>query len=305
MNKTERTLTEQRNLASTHLDSLSTLNMVRLFNQQDAHVPLAIAAVLPQIAQAADWFADTLRNDGRVFYQGAGTSGRLAVLDAAELLPTFGVGRDQVVALLAGGQDALTTSIEGAEDSTEQGQRDLMQHGFSRHDMLIGIAASGRTPYTLAGLTYAHEVGAQTVALVCNSNTPMSDVADLAIEALTGPEILTGSTRLKAGTAQKLVLNTISTCAMVKLGKVYGNLMVDVQPTNAKLQQRSIRIVMESTGISADTAEQLLNEADWGVKTAVVMALADVDAIEAKLRLANHQGFVRQAIYEQAIKDNQ
>ena len=278
------------------LDRLPTLEMVRLMHQLDATIPLVVAQALPQIAKTVDAIAATLANGGRLFYQGAGTSGRLAVLDAAELLPTFSVPPDLVIGLIAGGQGALVKSIEGAEDSRALGEADLRAHDFSRQDLLIGVAASGRTPYVLAGLDYANHLGAVTSCVVCNPASPIAAAAQLPIEVVTGPEVLTGSTRLRAGTVTKLVLNMLSTCAMVKLGKVYENLMVDVQPTNAKLRERATRIVAEITGSEAAVAEQLLVAANWQVKTAVVMGLAGVDAGVATTRLAASQGRVREAI---------
>ena len=231
--------TEQRHPLSTNLDQLETLEMVRLMNRLDATIPLVIAEVLPQIAQVVDWMVATLAAEGRIFYQGAGTSGRLAVLDAAELLPTFSLPPGKVIALLAGGPNALIHSIEGAEDDETLGKYDLLAHHFGARDMLIGVAASGRTPYVLGGLGYAQGCGARTAVVVCTPDSPMAAVAQSAIAVVTGPEVLTGSTRLRAGTAQKMVLNMLSTCSMVKLGKAYGNLMVDVQPTNRKLRQRA------------------------------------------------------------------
>lgn len=288
--------TEQRNPLSTALDSLTTLDMVRLMNRLDATIPAVIAEALPQIAQTVDRIATTLEGGGRLFYQGAGTSGRLAVLDAVELMPTFSAPAGLVIGLLAGGDTAMMRSVEGAEDDAEQGQQDLRERNFNAKDMLIGVAASGRTLYVLGGLQYAKAVGAPTAAVVCNPASPIAAAAELAIEVVTGPEVLTGSTRLRAGTATKLVLNMLSTCAMVKLGKVYGNLMVDVQPTNAKLRQRAIRIVREITGIEEAAAAALLQEAGWQVKTAVVMGLAGIDAVEAQQRLTDSHGHVRAAI---------
>ncbi|MEM7132202.1 MAG: N-acetylmuramic acid 6-phosphate etherase [Chloroflexota bacterium] len=288
--------TEQRNPASLNFDQLTPLEMVRLMNQEDAKVPLAVAEVLPQIAQTVEWVTSTLESGNRLFTMGAGTSGRLAVLDAAELLPTFRLEPGRVIALLAGGLDALTRSIEGKEDEADQGRVDLMQHDFSSEDMLIAVAASGRTPYALGGLAYAKELGATTVALVCTTHSVMARRADLAIEVVPGPEVLTGSTRLKAGTAQKLVLNMISTCAMAKLGKVFGNLMIDVQPSNIKLRKRAKRIVCQATGESEDMAQKLLEAANWDVKAAVVMALMDVDAQTACQKLRTSTGRVREAL---------
>lgn len=288
--------TEQRNPLSAELDKLATLEMVRLLNRLDATIPAVIAETLPQIAQTIDQITTTLATGGRLFYQGAGTSGRLAVLDAVELLPTFSIPPDRVIGLIAGGATAMLRSVEGAEDDAEQGKCDLQEHTFCGQDMLVGVAASGRTPYVLGGLHYAREIGAPTAVVVCNPASPLATAADIAIEVVTGPEVLTGSTRLRAGTATKLVLNMLSTCAMVKLGKVYGNLMVDVRPTNAKLRQRAMRIVTEITGVDPAAAETLLQEAGWQVKTAVVMGLAGIDAAEAQRRLEQCGGRVRTAI---------
>ena len=280
------------------LDSLPTLELVRLMNQLDATIPLVVAQALPQIAKTVDAIAATLASGGRLFYQGAGTSGRLAVLDAVELRPTFSTPPGLVIGLIAGGEGALVKSVEGAEDSRALGEADLRAHDFGRQDMLIGVAASGRTPYVLAGLDYANHLGAVTGCVVCNPASPIAAAAQLPIEVVTGPEVLTGSTRLRAGTVTKLVLNMLSTGAMVKLGKVYENLMVDVQPTNAKLRERATRIVAEITGVEAAAAEQLLAAANWQVKTAVVMGLAGVDATEATARLVTSQGRVREAIMQ-------
>ena len=280
------------------LDSLPTLELVRLMNQLDATIPLVVAQALPQIAKTVDAIAATLASGGRLFYQGAGTSGRLAVLDAVELRPTFSTPPGLVIGLIAGGEGALVKSVEGAEDSRALGEADLRAHDFGRQDLLIGVAASGRTPYVLAGLDYANHLGAVTGCVVCNPASPIAAAAQLPIEVVTGPEVLTGSTRLRAGTVTKLVLNMLSTGAMVKLGKVYENLMVDVQPTNAKLRERATRIVAEITGVEAAAAEQLLAAANWQVKTAVVMGLAGVDATEATARLVTSQGRVREAIMQ-------
>lgn len=288
--------TEQANPLSAEMDSLSALDFARLMNRIDAAVPLSIAEVLPQIARAIEIIAAQLAAGGRLFYQGAGTSGRLGVLDATELAPTFSFPRERAIALIAGGDAAVIGSVERAEDSAGQGRADLEAHNFSAADVLIGIAASGRTPYVIGGLTYAADIGAPTVAIVCNPDSPVAAAADIPIEIVTGPEILTGSTRLKAGTAQKMVLNMVSTGAMVQLGKVYGNLMVDVQPTNEKLHDRAIRIVDAITGVGRIEARRLLEASGWTVKTAVVMGLAGVDADEARRRLDASGGRVREAI---------
>ncbi len=288
--------TEQRNPLSAALDTLPTIEVCRLINRQDAGVPIAVAEALPAIAQAVDLLVAALAGGGRVFYQGAGTSGRLGVLDASELLPTYSLGPGRVIALIAGGPDALTNSIEAAEDDPDQGRADLERHAFAAADVLVGIAASGRTPYVLGGLRHALNTGAASVALVCAPASPMSALATVAIELLTGPEVVTGSTRMKAGTGQKLVLNMLSTATMVRLGKVYGNLMVDVRPTNDKLRRRAVRIVAEAAGLDDGRALALLDASGWEVKVAVVMGLLNVAPDEARRRLAQHHGHVRRTV---------
>jgi N-acetylmuramic acid 6-phosphate etherase len=288
--------TEQSNPLSVEMDGLSTLEFARLMNRIDAAVPLAIAETLPQIARAIDVIAAQLAAGGRLFYLGAGTSGRLGVLDATELVPTFSFPRDRALALIAGGPAAVIGSVERAEDDAERGRADLEAHDFNAGDVLIGIAASGRTPYVIGGLHYATGIGAPTIAVVCNPDSAVAAAAQIPIEVITGPEILTGSTRLKAGTAQKMVLNMLSTGAMVQLGKVYGNLMVDVQPTNEKLQDRAIRIVDRITAVGRSEAQRLLEASGWTVKTAVVMGLANISAAEAERRLTESGGHVRGAV---------
>ncbi len=288
--------TEQRNPASAAIDTLSTLDICRLINRQDAQVPLAVAEALPQIAQAVDLIVAGLEAGHRLFYLGAGTSGRLGVLDASELLPTYSFDPARAVALIAGGRAALTDSVEAAEDDPEQGRADLQSRDFAAGDVLIGIAASGRTPYVLGGMEYARALDAPVIAVVCAAGSPMAAQADVAVELLTGPEVITGSTRMKAGTAQKLTLNMLSTASMVKLGKVYGNLMVDVRPTNAKLRARAARIVAEAAAIPLEQAEAHLVAAGWEVKVAVVMGILDLPAAEARRLLDQHQGRVRPAV---------
>jgi N-acetylmuramic acid 6-phosphate etherase len=239
---------------------------------------------------------EALRAGGRLVYLGAGTSGRLGVLDAAECPPTFGTSPELVIGLLAGGDEAMFHAVEGAEDSGERAVADLERIGFGAKDVLVGIAASGRTPYVIAGLGHARRFGAATVSIACNPGAEVSRAAQVSIELDNGPEVLTGSTRLKAGTSQKLVLNMISTAAMVRLGKVYGNLMVDVQPTNEKLVDRAVRIVAEATGCPEDEAQRALDASDGHAKTAIVMILRGVGAAEARERLARADGFVRRAI---------
>ncbi len=289
-------LTEQRNPASAAIDTLSTLDICRLINRQDAQVPLAVAEALPQIAAAVDLIVASLEAGHRLFYQGAGTSGRLGVLDASELLPTYSFERERAVGLIAGGRIALTDSVEAAEDDPDQGRTDLQAHDFTAGDILVGIAASGRTPYVLGGMHHARSLGAPVIAVVCAPASPMAEAATVAIELLTGPEVITGSTRMKAGTAQKLTLNMLSTASMIRLGKVYGNLMVDVRPTNAKLRARAVRIVAEAAAVTQEEAEATLVASGWEVKVAVVMAIVGVTAGEARGLLDRHQGHVRAAV---------
>lgn len=289
--------TELRNPASAAIDTLSTLEICRLINRQDAQVPLAVAEALPQIAQAVDLIVAALQAGHRLFYLGAGTSGRLGVLDASELQPTYSFDPARAIGLIAGGRAALTDSVEAAEDDSAQGRADLAAHSFTSGDILVGIAAGGRTPYVLGGMAYARELGAPVIAVVCAAGSPMAAQATVAIELLTGPEVITGSTRMKAGSAQKLTLNMLSTAGMVKLGKVYGNLMVDVRPTNAKLRARAARIVAEATSIAPQQAEEFLVASGWEVKVAVVMGLLDVDADAARRLLDKHQGHIRAALH--------
>lgn len=288
--------TETRNQATMDLDVMSPLEVVTAMNREDAKVPLAIQPVLPQIAQTVEWAIAALEAGGRVFYMGAGTSGRLGVLDAAECPPTFGVSPDLIVGLIAGGGTALLRAVEGAEDSDVMGRDDLKNRGLTATDLVIGIAASGRTPYVLGGLGYAREVGCRTAAISCNKGSAIGKAADVAIEAEVGPEVLTGSTRLKAGTAQKLILNMISTATMVGLGKAYQNLMVDVQQTNEKLHARGERIVMEATGVDREAARDAIAAAGGKVKTAITMILAGCSVEEAEQRLGRARGHVRKAL---------
>ena len=288
--------TEQRNPATTSIDTMTALEIVTVMNKEDANVPAAIRLHLPEIAQAVDWASESLRQGGRIFYMGAGTSGRLGVSDAAECPPTFGVSADMVVGLMAGGDNAFLKAVESAEDNAEMGRKDLLVKNLGDKDTVIGLAASGRTPYVLGGLKYAREVGAHTVAISCNEGSAIGKVADLAIEVIVGPEVLTGSTRLKAGTAQKLILNMISTASMIRVGKAYQNLMVDVIQTNEKLHVRAENIVMEATGVNREMAKQMIMTANGNAKTAIVMILANCGATEAKARLDRAMGHVREAI---------
>ena len=288
--------TETRNQNTMNLDIMTPLEVVTVMNQEDAKVPAAITPALPSIAQCVSWAIESIEAGGRIIYMGAGTSGRLGVLDAVECPPTFGVSPDVVVGLIAGGDNAFVKAKEGAEDSRELGRQDLLNIDLQKRDIVIGIAASGRTPYVLGGLAYAREVGCRTVAISCNPGSAIGAAAELAIEVVPGPECLTGSTRLKAGTCQKLILNMISTATMVGCGKAYQNLMVDVMQTNEKLVVRARNIVMEATGCDQETAIDKLAQADGNAKTAITMILADCDVTEARERLAKAKGHVREAI---------
>ncbi|KHT34807.1 N-acetylmuramic acid 6-phosphate etherase [Pectobacterium carotovorum] len=289
-------VSEMRNPATMALDQLSTLEMMHAFNQEDRKVPEAIALVLPAIAEAVDLAATSLQEGGRLIYLGAGTSGRLGVLDASECPPTFGVPHGLVIGLIAGGPGALLKAVEGAEDDPALGEADLKALNLTAADMVVGLAASGRTPYVIGALRYAHDVGCRTAAISCNPHSPIAQEAQVAISPVVGPEALTGSTRLKSGTAQKLVLNMISTGAMVKLGKVYQNLMVDVKATNVKLLDRACRIVVEATGAEREQAQQALVQADNEVKPAILMLLANIDVAAARERLKQHNGYLREAL---------
>ena len=294
--KLETLLTEQRNPASAGIDRMSTFEMLRVMNAEDAKVAGAVGAALPKIAEALDRIAAAMQTGARLFYAGAGTSGRLGVLDASECPPTFNVPPDLVTGFLAGGDGALRRSVEGAEDSPEQGADDLEAYGFQHGDVLVGIAASGRTPYVVGAMRRARALGGTVIALACTSEAEVSRHADIAIEVLCGPEVITGSTRMKAGTATKLVLNMLSTGAMIQLGHVYGNLMVNVQQTNEKLRERARRIVEQALDIAPEEARQLLAKASGEVKTAIAMHLLGVDAAAARERLQGANGNLRQAV---------
>lgn len=288
--------TEALNPRSSELDTMTSLQIVQLMNDEDAAVPAAVRAALPAIAEAIDAIAARLKRGGRLVYVGAGTSGRLAVLDAVECVPTFSVPSTLVVALIAGGEGALTASIEGAEDDAEAARRDVAAIELSADDALVGIAASGSTTYVQAALGEARRRGAATIALSSNDPAPILDLADIPIAVVTGPEVLAGSTRLKAGTAAKLVLNMLSTGTMVRLGKVHGNRMIDVAVTNRKLHERAVTIVATLVGCAPAEASELLEAADREVKTAVLMGLADLDAVAARQRLVASGGVLREAL---------
>jgi len=296
----DRALTEQRNPASERLDEMSTLEIVDLMNDQDRQVPAAVRAAREQIARAVELVVEAFRAGGRLFYVGAGTSGRLGVLDAAECPPTFGTDPDQVQGIIAGGYGALVRAVEGAEDHPREAIAELQRRGFRPPDVLVGIAACGLTPFVRGGLDHARGLGARSVFLTCNPRPEDLPEADVVITVETGPEVLTGSTRLKAGTATKLVLNTITTAAMVRLGKCYGNLMVDLRATSAKLRIRSARILRELCGLDQEEAEKLLAEADGGLKVAILMAKCHISRRHAQALLEKHRGVLRSALEDPA-----
>ena len=289
-------LTEQRNAASAGLDAMPTLEMLRVFHREDLGVAEAVGLELGQIAKAVDAAAAALEKGGRLFYMGAGTSGRLGVLDASECPPTFNVPPELVTAIIAGGDVALRRSVEGAEDDPDAGACDLLAHGFGRQDVLAGIAASGRTPYVLGAVRKAKEIGALTIGISCVPGSALANEAGIAITPATGPEVITGSTRLKAGTATKLVLNLLSSGVMVRLGHVYSNLMINVQPSNAKLLDRARRIIAAIADCSEEEAAELLEASGGRVRTAAVMGKLGVGREEAERRLELAKGRLRQAL---------
>ena len=291
--------TEQRNSRTMEIDTLSTLEMVRLINREDQAVIDAIERATPQIAAAIDAIVLRLQKGGRLIYVGAGTSGRLGVLDASECLPTFGVGEESVLALIAGGDRALRHPVEAAEDQEEAAIADLAAVALSGNDILCAIASSGRTPYALSALQYAKHLGAATISPASVSESKIGKIADYPIEVIVGAEVITGSTRMKAGSAQKMVLNMLSTGTMVKLGKVYQNLMVDLRATNQKLIERARQMVVMATDIDYDKASQLLEAADYHVKSAIVMALLAVDYQRATQLLATHKGVIRAVLAQE------
>ena len=289
-------ITEQRNPNSMHVDSLSALEIVQLMNEEDKQVPLAIEKCLPQIAQAVECIVAAFQQGGRLVYIGAGTSGRLGVLDASECPPTFGVSPEMVKGIIEGGERALRHPIEGAEDSKTQAVVDLQTIQLSSKDVLVGIAASGRTPYVIGALGYAKSLGSVTVSIASNPNSAMANIVDIAIDTVVGPEVLTGSSRLKSGTAQKLVLNMLTTASMILMGKCYQNLMVDVQASNEKLKARAIRIVMQATDCDKALAEETLKQADQNAKLAIMMILSGLGRAQAEALLEKHQGKLQLAL---------
>jgi len=289
-------ITESRNPATKEIDAKSTIEILQLINNEDRKIADIVAAELPYIAQAVELLVETFKQGGRLFYIGAGTSGRLGVLDASECPPTYGVDPEMIQGIIAGGYKALVRSQEGVEDVFEQGAQDLLDHGFSAKDVVCGIAASRRTPYVIGALTKAREVGGKTIYLTCNPRAEINLPVDVAICPVVGPEVVMGSTRMKAGTATKLVLNMLTTASMIRLGKVYENMMVDLKMTSKKLEERSKRTVMHVTGLGYEEANRVLDQAGGHVKTALVMILAGVNAEEARRRLAQAGGVVRQAL---------
>ena len=295
-NKIGSLMTEQINPRSLHIDTMDSESIVRLMNEEDAVVATAMKEALPQIAQAVDMIVAQMKKGGRLIYVGAGTSGRLGMLDAAECPPTFGVSPDQVTFLLAGGADAFLKGIEDAEDDEEAARVDMQRLNLSKEDCVVAISASGRTPYSIAALKEANVAQVPCIAISCNKPAEMSQFANVAIEVNCGPEVLVGSTRLKAGTAQKMILNMLSTASMVRLGKAYQNLMVDMLPLNTKLKERAKYMVMTATGVTYEQAEAALKKTDWQVKTAIVLILTGASVARAKKSLERAGGFVRQAV---------
>ena len=288
--------TEQRNPNTTHIDTLSTLEMVRLINQEDQKVALAVAQVAPEIARAIDVITRQLSQGGRLFYAGCGTSGRLGILDAVECPPTYSTDPELVQAIIAGGYPAIFRAVEGAEDDFDLGRRDLQERGFASQDVLVGLAASGRTPYVLGAMGYARELGAAVIAVTCCPGSEVDRMADIGIAPTPGPEVITGSTRMKSGTAQKMVLNMLSTGTMIKLGKVYGNLMVDVKPSNEKLIRRCVTIVREAVGCEEGQAVSALEACGYRPKVAIVMLLKKIDAEQARELLEQAQGRIARVV---------
>ncbi|GKX63828.1 N-acetylmuramic acid 6-phosphate etherase [Pragia fontium] len=289
-------VTESRNQASEDIDRLSTVDMLRVINDEDKKVALAVEKEINAIAEAVDVISQAFIHGGRLIYCGAGTSGRLGILDASECPPTYGTPPEQVIGLIAGGHQAIFKAVENAEDSLELGIQDLKMIGFSERDVLVGIAASGRTPYVISAMEYAKSLGAKVMSVSCNPQSPIAQLADIAITPIVGSEVITGSSRMKAGTAQKLVLNMLTTGSMIKIGKVYGNLMVDVEATNAKLVERQKNIVMQATECSREEAENALSQCQRHCKTAIVMVLTGMSAEQAKQALQSSKGFIREAI---------
>src|SRR5690625_4297004 len=294
----EKLTTESRNPKTMNLDEMCIMDILRTMNEEDESVLLAIKNQLPNIEKAVHFAIESFNQGGRLLYIGAGTSGRLGVLDAVECVPTFGTEPDMVQGIIAGGTKALYEAAEGVEGDVASGEQDLKKIGLTKNDTVVGLAASGRTPYVIGALQYANSIGAKTVSISCNKDAEMSKHSSVAIELETGPEVLTGSTRLKAGTSQKMVLNMISTASMVGIGKVYQNFMVDLKPTNIKLEERSKRSIMEITGVSYEKASSYFEKSKRQVKVAIVMILLQCSYDEAISKLEQANGFVRRALTE-------
>lgn len=294
--KLENLTTESRNSSSLNIDKVSTLDMVKIINNEDKKVALAVEKELVKIAEAIDGIVSGMQKGGRLIYIGAGTSGRLGILDASECPPTYGVSEELVQGVIAGGTEAIFRAKEGAEDSKELAIEDLKSKNITENDTIVGLAASGRTPYVIGGLEYANKIGALTVSITCNANSEVAKVSKVSIAPVVGAEVVTGSTRMKAGTAQKLVLNMLSTGTMIKLGKVYGNLMVDVRATNKKLVERAKKIVCEATGVDREVAEKVLKETNYDVKLSILMILTGLDINEAKEKLSQNKGYIAKAM---------
>lgn len=294
--KLDKLTTESRNLNTSNIDKVSTLEMVKIINNEDKKVAEAVEKEIPKIAQAIDYIVERIKKGGRLIYIGAGTSGRLGILDASECPPTYGVSEELIQGIIAGGHEAIFRAKEGAEDSKEFAIEDLKLKKLSSNDIVVGIAASGRTPYVVGGLEYGNQIGALTISITCNSDSEVSKTSQISIAPIVGAEVITGSTRLKSGTAQKLVLNMLSTGSMIKLGKVYGNLMVDVKATNKKLIERAKKIVCEATGIEKNLAEDILLKTDYDVKLSIFMILSGLSLNDAREKLLENDGYIAKAL---------
>ncbi len=294
--KLDKLTTESRNLNTSNIDKVSTLEMVKIINNEDKKVAEAVEKEIPKIAQAIDYIVERIKKGGRLIYIGAGTSGRLGILDASECPPTYGVSEELIQGIIAGGHEAIFRAKEGAEDSKELAIEDLKLKKLSSNDIVVGIAASGRTPYVVGGIEYGNQIGALTISITCNSDSEVSKTSQISIAPIVGAEVITGSTRLKSGTAQKLVLNMLSTGSMIKLGKVYGNLMVDVKATNKKLIERAKKIVCEATGIEKNLAEDILLKTDYDVKLSIFMILSGLSLNDAREKLLENDGYIAKAL---------
>lgn len=288
--------TESRNQKTLDIDKVSTIEMLNKINEEDKKVAIAVEKEIESIAKAIDSIVERMHKGGRLIYIGAGTSGRLGILDASECPPTYGVSEELIQGIIAGGKEAIFRAQEGAEDSKELAVEDLKEKNLKENDVVVGLAASGRTPYVIGGLEYANDIGSLTISVTCNADSEVAKCASISIAPVVGPEVVTGSTRLKSGTAQKLVLNMLSTGCMIKMGKVYGNLMVDVQSTNEKLVERAKKIVAEATNLSIEDSTKILNETNFDVKLAIFMVLSNLDKLEATKKLDEAKGYISKAL---------